>query len=305
MHKSPVHIIVATLVPVLMGTLLGAARCGAGSGGDARAAERVDSTFRAPQRVTIRGYGGVTMEPFVTREGRWLLFNNANDPAEATELHYARLVDPLTAEYRGSLRGANAAGALDGVPTVDRDGTLYFVSTRSYATTLSTLYRGRFADGAVSEVALVPGIPRRRGTVVFDVEASADGSALYYASGEFRGGPVPESADLAIAVRRGAVFVPWERSAEVLTRVNTPDALEYAAALSADGLELYFTRLRGRDAAIYRATRPRPDAPFEAPARVGAITGFVEAPTLSPDGRSLYYHARAGNGFAIYRVTRP
>ena len=292
--------------------VLGAARCGGagrpGDGGGA-VAERVDSTFAAPRRVTIRGYDGVAMEPFVSRDGRWLLFNNSNEPAEATELHAARFVDPLTAEYRGPLRGANAAGALDGVATLDGDGTLYFVSTRSYASTHATIYRGRFADGGVNGgVELVPGLPRRLGTVLFDVEVSADGAALYYASGEFRGGPVPESADLVIALRRadGAGFEPWARSGEVLRAVNTPGALEYAAALSADGLELFFTRLRpGSVPAIYRAVRPRGDAPFEAPARVGAAAGFVEAPALSADGRAVYYHARtAGGGFAIYRAAR-
>jgi len=31
--------------------------------------------FGAPQRVTIRGYDGHAMEPFLTRDGRYLMFN--------------------------------------------------------------------------------------------------------------------------------------------------------------------------------------------------------------------------------------
>jgi len=38
--------------------------------------------------------------------------------------------------------------------------------------------------------------------------------------------------------------------------------------------------------------------------RVGAITGFAEAPSLSSDGRTLYYHRRVGRRFGIYFVTR-
>jgi Tol biopolymer transport system component len=270
---------------------------------EAPASGRVDTTFRDPQRVTIRGYDGDAMEPFLTRDGRYLLFNNSNDPRVNTDLHVARAVDGLTFEYQGALRGVNT-DALEGVPTLDRSGTLYFVSTRSYATTLSTIYRGQLASGTVRGVELVPGLPRRRGIVLFDVEVSADGAALYYASGVFRGRPAPESADLAIARRRGAAFEPWDRSAEILATVNTPAALEYAASLSADGRELFFTRARGSGAAIYRAMRPNVETPFGPAVRVAAIRGFAEAPTLSPDGRSLYYHARAGGRFAIFRVTR-
>src|ERR671926_14237 len=35
--------------------------------------------FGTPQRVTIRGYDGEAMEPFITRDGRYLFFNNRND----------------------------------------------------------------------------------------------------------------------------------------------------------------------------------------------------------------------------------
>ena len=267
------------------------------------ARESVDTTFRAPRRVTIRGYAGDAMEPFVTRDGRFLLFNSRNDPRVNTDVHYARAVDALTFEYAGPVRGINTA-ALEGVPTLDRDGTMYFVSTRSYAGTLSTVYRGRYAAGTVDHVALVAGLPRRRGEVIFDVEVSADGTALYYAGGTFRGGPVPESADLAIAVRRGDAFEPRAQSAALLANVNTPTALEYAAAVSGDGLELFFTRTRGERPAIYRAVRRAVGEPFAVAGRLVAIEGFAEAPALAADGRSLYYHARVGDSFAIFRVTR-
>src|SRR5690349_21866005 len=113
--------------------------------------------FGAPQRVAIRGYGGDAMEPFITRDGRYLLFNNRNDPRVDTNLHYAERVDDVTFDYRGELKGANSP-ALDGVASVDRDGNLFFISTRSYGQTLSTVYRGRFNGGAVSGVELVQGV---------------------------------------------------------------------------------------------------------------------------------------------------
>jgi hypothetical protein len=248
------------------------------------------------------------MEPFITRDGRYLFFNNRNDPRVDTNLHYAERVDDLSFDYRGELKGANSP-ALDGVASMDRDGNLFFVSTRSYAQTLSTLYRGRFRAGSVSGVELVPGVSLRRpGSVMFDAEISPSGDALFVVDGEFAGGPNPKSADIAIAVRDGAGFRRLPASAEILRQVNTA-ALEYAPAISADLLELFFTRAANLSSslqpAIYRTHRANVSQPFEVPERVAAITGFVEAPTLSADARSLYYHKLEGNRFVIYRIARP
>src|SRR5688572_21853697 len=94
-------------------------------------APATDPEFATPQRVTIRGHSDHAMEPFLTRDGRLLFFNNSNDPPSETDLHYAERVDDVTFEYRGKLTGANSA-TLDGVPSVDAAGNLYFVSLRSY-----------------------------------------------------------------------------------------------------------------------------------------------------------------------------
>jgi hypothetical protein len=259
--------------------------------------------FGAPQRVAIREYTGDAMEPFIARDGRYLFFNNSNDPKVDTNLHYAERVDDLAFDYRGEVKGANSA-ALDGVASMDHAGNFFFISTRSYAQSLSTLYRGRFANGALTNVELVPGVSlQRHGMVMFDAEVSPGGEVVFVADGEFRGGPLPRSADIAVAVRDGRSFRRHPASAEFMKNVNTP-ALEYAPAISADLLELFFTRAGGRDMAIYRSARRSRDEPFGVPQRVASITGVVEAPTLSGDGRSLYYHRRDGDRYVIYRVAR-
>jgi Tol biopolymer transport system component len=110
-----------------------------------------------------------------------------------------------------------------------------------------------------------------------------------------------------MARRRGTRFERLADSGRLLRQVNTR-ALEYAPATSADGLELFFTRVDGTgpnpQPAIYRTTRKNAQMPFVQPERVAAIQGFAEAPTLSPDGRSLYYHLLEAGRFVIYRVTR-
>ncbi|HET7672213.1 MAG TPA: hypothetical protein VFK84_17530 [Burkholderiales bacterium] len=259
--------------------------------------------FGAPQRVTIRGYTGHAMEPFIARDGRHLFFNNSNDPKVDTNLHYAARVDDLTFDYRGEVKGANST-ALDGVPSMDRAGNFFFVSTRSYAQSLSTLYRGRFANGSVTDVELVPNVSLRRpGMVMFDAEVSPDGEVIFVVDGEFRGGPVPRSADIVVVVREGSGYRRHPASAEFMRNVNT-GALEYAPSVSADLLELFFTRASGNQLAIYRSARRNRDEPYGVPERVAAITGHVEAPSLSADGRSLYYHRLDGDRFVIYRVGR-
>ena len=259
--------------------------------------------FANPQRVSIIGYTDHAMEPFITPDGRYLLFNNSNNPAVDTNLHYAEYVSDLTFTYRGEIVGANTA-ALEGVPTMDTAGNLYFVSTRSYTQTLSKIYHPQFINGAVSAVALVAGISKQiLGQVNFDVEISPDGNFMYFVDGLFSGQPVPDAADLVLAVRTGNGFEREPSSPAIFANINTA-ALEYAAAISAKGTELFFTRLIGVQSAIYHAWRPTTNTPFGEPQRIEVIDGFVEAPTLSADGRRLYYHKRDGALFVIYRVTR-
>ena len=265
--------------------------------------ERDYTAFGVPERVTIRGYGDHAMEPFITRDGRYLFFNNSNDPSVNTNLRYAERINDLIFEYKGEVAGVNTQ-ALEGVPTMDENGVFYFVSTRSYKETLSTIYRGRFSGGAVTGVKIVEGISEKTpGRVNFDVEVSADGRTLYFVDGVFSGRPTPDKADIAIAVRDGEGFRRLSGSVELLKNVNT-DALEYAACISPDELELFFTRAGKNGPAIYRSTRKNVTQPFDSSARVAAIKGFVEAPTLTPDGRSIYYHLKEGARFVIYRVTR-
>jgi len=194
------------------------------------------------------------------------------------------------------------------VPSLDRDGNLFFVSVRSYQETLSTLYRGRFNDGTVTGVELVSGVSqRKRGIVMFDAEISADGRTLFVVDGLFTGGPIPKTADIVIAVHDGTGFRRLPSSPDLLKNINT-NGLEYAPAISNDLLELFFTRIPFASGppqpVILRSIRRSAEEPFGPPETVTAITGFVEAPTLTNDSRALYYHKRDGNRFVIYRVAR-
>lgn len=292
-------------VALTIGTfgLLAGAGCTAAKPTKARAY----SAFGREQPVPIIGYDGDVMEPFVTSDGRYLLFNNSNDPAINTNIFYAERGEDDRFRFRGPVAGVNTA-ALDGVASIDDAGNILFVSTRSYGATASTLYRGKFANGTVTAVALITGASRQQpGVVNFDAGISPDGQTLWFDDGAFTAAGQLTAASIVIADRVDAGFVRRADSHTLLARVNT-GGLNYAPAISRDGLELFFTRVdsltSGRAPVIMRATRSSKTAAFDAPQRVAAVVGYVEAPALSKDGHALYYHKRIDGRYRLYRVNR-
>ncbi|MFO1495026.1 MAG: hypothetical protein U1F26_10225 [Lysobacterales bacterium] len=267
------------------------------------AAQRYEA-FGPPVLVPITGYDGDVMEPFVTRDGRYLLFNNRNDAQTNTDLHIAWIQGPVSIHYLGPVRGANGA-ALDAVASVDQHYRLYFVSTRDYFQTLDSLFRADLTKTWAYQVNPVPGVSMHRpGALIFDAEISADGQTLWLVDGEFSGASLPDRADLSFAVRDKDGFRRPADAASVMAAVNS-SALEYAPSVSADGLELFYTRFVPAEGfSVWRSTRPAPDAAFNPPERVSAIPANAEATTITPDGRALYFHALVDNRYVLMRVAR-
>ena len=263
--------------------------------------------FSNPMPVTISGYSGDAMEPFISKDGQFLFFNSRNDPSINTDIFYAARVDDRTFAFQGPVAGANSQ-VLDAVSSLDALGNFYFVSTRSYATTLSTIYSGQFLAGAIDHVALVSGISLlQAGAVNFDAEISADGQTLWFDDGQYSSSGDLLAASLVVADRQGDTFVRRANSAAMLARVNAA-GFNYAPSISVDGLELFFTRFElttpGALPAIYRAWRTNTNLPFGAPERVTAATGYVEAPSLSADGHLLYFHKLVNGTFVVHCVRR-
>ena len=264
--------------------------------------------FTQPVKVEIIGYNGNSMEPFISRDGNTLLFNNLNSAAENTNLHWATKINDTTFQYKGEITGINTID-LEGVASLDNNGNLYFVSTRNYTNTLSTLYQCKFSNGSATNVTLVNGISRlQAGWLNFDVEVSADGQMLYYADSEFDQNLNPKTADLVIAQKNGADFKRLSNSAAILKNINT-EALEYAACISTNQLELFFTRLQlpisaASSPEILYCSRQSINDVFSSPAKINSITGFTEAPTIAPDQKTLYYHKKENNKFVLYIVRK-
>ncbi len=263
--------------------------------------------FGNPKVVTVEGYSGDEMEPFVSPDGQYLFFNNSN-AATDTNLYYAKRIDDTTFIYMGEIGGANSS-ALDAVPSMDSSGDFFFISTRSYSQTFSTIYEGKFSNGSLTSVALVPGVSKDTpGWVNFDADISPDGNTLYFDDGDYNQSGQLLSASLAIATKTQNGFTRLTKSDKILKKVNDPSALVYAPDISSDGLQLYYTRaplpLGSAPPSIYVTTRATATSSFGTPTELSQLSGFVEAPALSPDGQGLYFHALIGGQYVIEFASR-
>jgi hypothetical protein len=264
-------------------------------------------TFTNPEQVTILGYTQDAMEPFISVDGKYLFFNDSS-MATDTNLYYATRIDDVTFQFQAEIADANVPNAITEVPSMDVNGKFYFLSNRSYRTTFSTIYWGDFSDGVLSNVALVPGVSKRKfGWVNFDAGISPDGTRLYFVDAFYGTGSFPQNAKITIAKRKGEKFVRLADSNTIMQNVNT-GGLNYAPCPTASDLEFFFTRASefpGSVPGIYTATRASKSVSFKTPVKIAAITGFAEGPSISSDGKSLYYHEQVNGKFEIFRVTRP
>ena len=264
--------------------------------------------YEGSQKVTVTGYSDNLMEPFLSRDGAILIFNNSNDASVDTNLHWATRSNDTSFEYMGEVAGVNTA-SLEGVPSMDMNGVLYFVSTREYDQTLATIYQASFISGTATNVTQVAGISKNQvGWLNFDVEVNASGEFLYSVDGRFDQTGGPHESDIFITQKMTGEFQRLSNSNEILKNINT-DALEYAACISENNLELYFTRVEvplssSSMPRILFSTRNNVNEPFGQPATIQSISGFVEAATITPDG-NLYYHKRDETGkFSLYMTKR-
>ena len=278
-----------------------------------RGKEKTSELFVNPQEVTIAGYDGNAMEPFLSTDGDYLFFNNENDPKANTDLHFARRTGKNSFRYLGPLPGVNSQ-SLDAVPSVDNAGHFYFTTLRDYDRTRNSIYTGDFDGEKVKNVRPVEGTisPTSPFTVNMDSSISPDGKTLYISRAVVvPGAPAPKKSELMIAEMQNGTFAIKTDSERILRNINT-GPLAYAAAISGDGLELYFTRASqsesGREGhpqvRIVVSTRSQENEPFGEPRVLSALSGLVEAPSVSRDGSELFFHKKLGNRYVICRAVR-
>ena len=297
--------------------------------------------FHSPQEVQIDGYDGHCMEPFVSRDGRYLFWNNINNSSANTNLFFSRRVSgPMHFSFAGEVAGVNTE-KLDGVASMTAEGDLFYTSLSTYEPKVGhygTLFHGPFTDGKVEGAKRVSGTVDKEefGWLNMDCEITACAREMYISSAYFQIYKPPPRKSNIVRARLSKGSYELVDNDEIMKNINTT-CLEYAPCTSADRLELFFTRTyipgwfgKGKTQLLLcRAARQSVEDPFGEPQLVGAIheeasasddSGklgqelvagglsadklFVEAPSLSGDGKYLYYHKRVGKTFRIWCVKR-
>jgi len=267
--------------------------------------------FRNPRKVDIIGLEFSAMEPFISRDGKYLFFNNDKDDTHGTDkdIYYAERIDDLTFRFMGEVEGINS-DMVDGVPTMDREGNFYYISAKNYNKRhdYTTAYRGKFKDGRVTDIQPISELSLQTpGWLNMDIEISADGKTIYSTQTYFGDGAPPTKSYIFTATVKDDKYFVDKNSDDIFKNINTND-LEYAASISSDGLEILFTR--GSDFrsfpkfTSFRATRHDINTPFSEPEPIKAITGIAEAPSITDDGRLIYYHKKDKGRFYIYVLER-
>jgi len=271
------------------------------------------SEFTNEQKVIITNYSSDAMEPFISKDGNYLFFNNLQG-ANGKELYYAERIDNTTFEFKGEVLGVNSF-TVDGNPTMDEQNNFYFISTRNLDNGIKTIYGGIFNNG------IVTGLHEINGTINITtpywinmgVEISKNGNTMFTSNAKFNiGENFPHKGDIRFAVKSGNEFNIPDNETAILENINTDDAIEYAGELSTDELELFYSQVTLSNPPVFKmyyAKREQTNGIFGIPISITEpfkenSNAFVEGPSLSNDGKSLYYHKLENGIFSIFMISR-
>jgi hypothetical protein len=273
--------------------------------------------FGNPELVTIQGYNGLTEDPYITSDEKYLLFDNAGSNNVPIYLFYAEKIDYKTFSFVGKIQGMDGAAA---APAIDTAGNIYFLTDR-YASQGTSIARGTFTDGVVTNLAPVVGISKNQsGWFNMGAIPSRDGQYLVFSDNGPRtptsAGLPPGVSHVVIAAKNAdGTFTRLANSDELLQNVNTARGITdfgYVAVLSNDGLEMFFTApfsapgaVGDPNISIYVARRTSTAEPFGVaqPLNTGlGSNGLAEGAGISLDGKHFYYHQVVGSGSSSVRT---
>jgi hypothetical protein len=283
---------------------------------DSGAPEKECNLYENPVQVRIDGYDDDCMEPFITGDGGYLLFNNSNSALVETHIHLCKKIGENHFQHLGLLAGS-VSKSKDMAPTIDADGNLFYTCLLTYEKDGNSIYCGKFADEKLQKIIIANGkiSPNKPAEINMDCDISKDGNILILSRAHFANYLLPpDKSDLAIAEKTDGKFSLNPQSQNVLSKLNT-DNLEYAPCQTSDQLELYFTRASKKAVSgnskrfepylrIMVARRKDRFSPYEEAERIAALTGFIEAPTLTDDKREMFFHKKINDKFRLFRAIR-
>lgn len=294
-----------------------------GCGGDSGINQTPQTDFDNFKLVEIVGYPTAIyqniQEPFISRDGQYLFFNSGQSEFNKDLLYAKWDITQDSFVFQGEIQGVNTASNLEANPTMDDNYNFFYINNTAAPSWIST---GTFQPDTMnlSSDSSILGLPSielsgSTATVNMGVEISSDGNTLYFSRAVFLNAGQPNqvisTSDILFAKKIDDAFVYDEATAVMIMQyINTDEDLEYAACISEDGLELFFTRLASDtitdatpDSQIMRAVRSNTSEAFSVPQPVDGIPNhskFVEAPTLY--GNTLYYHQFDDRVANLYKV---
>jgi hypothetical protein len=196
------------------------------------------------------------------------------------------------------------------VASLDTTGNFVWVSARDYPNNYDNLHRADYVNDSCINLNRVHGnfYVYSPGWIVMDAMLTYDGSELYYCNAFFDTCITPCSSRIGIAARvNDSTFNTVSNSDSILQNVNDTNYAVYAPHLSADGLELYFTRLLlgGFDTEICVSVRNTTADVFSIPlVLIAEFPNVPEASALNTNGNLMYYHKKFNGTFAIHLVKK-
>eukprot|EP01006_Ploeotia_vitrea_P000387 TRINITY_DN102969_c0_g1_i1.p1 TRINITY_DN102969_c0_g1~~TRINITY_DN102969_c0_g1_i1.p1 ORF type:complete len:349 (+),score=18.77 TRINITY_DN102969_c0_g1_i1:45-1049(+) len=286
------------------------------------------------QRVRIEYYEREdSMEPFLSRDGKWFFFNTQNI-GDNTTLQYCKFNGPANVQWLGEIKGeANGpVPHLDAVPAMTNNNDFFWVSTRGWPSNPMNLEMGTFKDGVVPKATHVKGSFYQKvhhptqNWIVMDQEINQDGSLLFYTNALFGSppGPIPLFSNISFATKQpDGSWSEHPHAVTIMHSINnfvSSKHLRYGpSSLGTDALEFYFTcRVPNapRVSELFVATRKHVDDPFGQPTQIIIPNPHYddylepEASTISADGKLLMFsrmdcEGKAGcNYLHIYSMQR-
>ena len=272
-----------------------------------------DTKFSDEKKVIITGYKSDAMEPFISKDEKYLFFNNETGDS-SKNIYYAEKINDTLFDFKGEVKGVNTV-SVDGNPTMDASYNFYFISTRNLDIENKTLFGGKFENGTVTNLKVIEGTVNIRDLyrINMGTEISENGNLMYVSSAKFNvEEDFPNEGDIRFAVKENNVFNIPDNESYILQNINTDTSIEYAGELSANELELFFSQVTLSDPPVFKllyAKRDNINKAFGIPISINEpfknnVNAFVEAPSLSKDGKRLYYHKLENDTFCIFMITR-
>lgn len=279
----------------------------------------ISSEFSNEQKIKIIGYEGDAMEPYISRDEKYLFFNSYQGKTKK-DLYYAEKINDISFQYKGIIKKTNT-NEVDANPSMDKANNFYFISTRDINSgDFNTIYTGIFKNGTLENLKKINGsinidknFMNKKFWLNMGVEISKDGNTMYTSNARFKAGKnFPVEGDIRLAKKEGKTFNIPPNESEILKNINTDYAIEYAGEASEDDLELFYSQVvlsNPPKFRLYISKRKNREDPFEIPKLIqepfqNDKNAFVEAPTLSPDGNRLYYHKLDNDKFSIFMLSR-